>query len=128
MHLQCRGRRCVCRRQRLGWRSLVAFVDLVLHPPEEAVSVGRCGAQSTASFFAVLVKSAQQRSPLRCCHAVVVRSSKLICREDLPSAPKITMRALKKAARKLGVCSAAGPDGMPVVKTYLSRKCTRTSK
>jgi hypothetical protein len=35
--------------------------------------------------------------------------------EDLPSAPKITMTALKKAARKMDVCSAAGPDGMPVL-------------
>jgi hypothetical protein len=35
--------------------------------------------------------------------------------EELPSAPKITMTALKKAARKMDVCSAAGPDCMPVL-------------
>jgi hypothetical protein len=35
--------------------------------------------------------------------------------EDLPSAPKITMTVLKKAACKMDVCSAAGPDGLPVL-------------
>jgi hypothetical protein len=35
--------------------------------------------------------------------------------EDLPPAPAITMTALKKAVRKLDVCAAAGPDGMPVL-------------
>jgi hypothetical protein len=35
--------------------------------------------------------------------------------EDLPPAPTITMTALKKAVRKMDVCAAAGPDGMPVL-------------
>jgi hypothetical protein len=35
--------------------------------------------------------------------------------DDLPSAPKIIMTALKKAARKMEVFSAAGLDGMPVL-------------
>jgi hypothetical protein len=35
--------------------------------------------------------------------------------EDLPPAPTITMTALKKAVRKMDVCTPAGPDGMPVL-------------
>jgi hypothetical protein len=35
--------------------------------------------------------------------------------KKLLSTPKITMTALKKAARKMDVCSAAGPDNMPVL-------------
>jgi hypothetical protein len=35
--------------------------------------------------------------------------------EDLPPAPAITMTAPKKAVRKMDVCAAAGPDGMPVL-------------
>jgi hypothetical protein len=35
--------------------------------------------------------------------------------KKLPSTPKITMTALKKAARKMEVCSAAGPDNVPVL-------------
>jgi hypothetical protein len=35
--------------------------------------------------------------------------------EDLPPVPTITMTAIKKAVRKMDICAAAGPDGMPVL-------------
>jgi hypothetical protein len=70
MRLLCRGRRYLCRQQRVGSPNLVALVALILYPPEEVAGVGRCGARSTTIFFMVLVNVAQQRTPLQYCNAV----------------------------------------------------------